>query len=298
MESRFFQCSRLLPTLLAVFLAFNSVYSQDDEIISVDSSVVLVNVTVTNRDGRFVNGLLASAFRIFEDGVERQADFFGAESTPYAAVILVDTSGSMESRVSIARGAAIKFLEGLRSKDAAAVLSFDSKVKEVRGFTSGSDLPDMFFDLQASGMTALNDAVVRASELLADRPEKRRSIVVLSDGADTISKASENKALAAATAAGATIYTVDMSTPETKPAERAAMQGTLKRFAEKTGGTFVATPGGPEMRAAFARIAEELGNQYTFTFEPKKDGKFHAIRVDVNRPNLVVRTRKGYTAKP
>ena len=281
---------------LAVSFATNTFGQKDDDVISVDAAVVLVNVTVTSKDGRFVTGLNASQFTVFDDGEPQKVDYFAAESAPFAAVILLDTSGSMESRVSIARGAAIKFLEGLRGQDNAAVLSFDSKVREVRDFSPMRDLPDMFYDLKADGMTVLNDAIVEASRRLAGRPEKRRAILILSDGADTASKAGSDKALKAASDADATIYSVDMSSTEMKPADRATMQAALKRFSEKTGGTFVATPGGPEMRAAFTQIAQELGNQYTMTFAPKEDGKFHAIRVEVARGGLTVRTRKGYTA--
>jgi len=90
-----------------------------------------------------------------------------------------------------------------------------------------------------------------------------------------------------------------MAPLDTPPAARSQSQSALKTFAEKTGGQFVATPGGVAMRDAFKRIVEELGVQYTLTYEPavaKKDGKFHSIEVQVSRPNLTIRTRKGYNA--
>ncbi len=76
-------------------------------------------------------------------------------------------------------------------------------------------------------------------------------------------------------------------------------QGVLKNFAEKTGGKFVETPGGIELRNAFKSIVEELGNQYTFGYDPqniKRDGKWHSIEVRISRPNLTIRAREGYNA--
>ncbi len=292
----------LLPLfVLFAIVSVNSFAQNDDDIVTVDSTIVLVNATITDKNGVAVAGLTEKHFKVFEDGIEQKIESFAAEETPFAAVILLDTSGSMESRVSLARSAAIKFLEGLRIDDKAAIYNFHSKVEMVQDFSNSRDIVERIFDLKADGMTVLNDAVFKASEILATRKEKRRAIIVLSDGADTQSKRSQDKALKAANAAGATIYTIDMSSPDATMKERAQNQSALKSFAEKTGGTYVATPGGNGMRDAFKRIVEELGNQYTIAYQPKehkKDGSFHSIEVRVSRPNLNIRTRKGYhTAK-
>jgi len=290
----------LLPLFaLVALLAVTSPAQTDDDIVTVDSSIVLVNATILDKTGKTVGGLTEKQFKVFEDGVEQKIESFAAEETPFAAVILLDTSGSMEERVSLARSAAIKFLDGLRTDDNAAIYNFHSKVELVQDFSNSRDIVESIFDLKADGMTVLNDAVFKAAELLAARKEKRRAIIVLSDGADTISKKSQDKALKAANAAEATIYTIDMSSPEATLKDRAQNQSALKAFAEKTGGTFVSTPGGNGMRDAFKKIVEELGNQYTLAYSPKdakKDGKFHTIEVTVSRPNLTIRTRKGYNA--
>jgi len=81
--------------------------------------------------------------------------------------------------------------------------------------------------------------------------------------------------------------------------ERAQDRGVLKNFAEKSGGRFVETPGGAALRDAFTRIVNELGTQYTLSYQPadtKRDGKWHTIEIRVARPNLTIRTRKGYNA--
>ncbi len=289
--------------ILALFLVTNflsfPLIAQNDETISVDASIVVANVSVTDSNGKSVTGLERRLFRIFEDGVEQKLESFSSEETPFAAVILLDTSGSMEGRVSLARSAAIQFLDGLRADDFVAIYNFDSKVKLVQDFSNSRDIRDQVYDLKSDGMTVLNDAVYKASELLSARPEKRRAIIVLSDGADTMSGKSTDKALQNALAAGATIYTVDMSSVSDNSVGRRTNQSVLKNFAEKTGGKFIATPGGQAMREAFKSIVGEIGVQYTLAYSPlniQKDGKWRAIEVRVTRPNLSIRTRKGYKA--
>jgi len=295
---------RRLALTLTILIALGAVsllnaQDKDDDVITVDSSIVLLNAAVLDAAGKTVGGLTKQQFTVLEDGVEQTILSFENESTPFAAVILLDTSGSMEQRVSIARSAAIEFLYGLRRDDSAAIYRFDSQVKLVQDFSNSRDIVESIFDLKADGMTSLNDAIYKAAALLSVRPEKRRAIIVLSDGADTKSGKSADTALKAAIAANATIYTIDMSSPDDRGTERVQNQGVLKNFAAKSGGTFVATPGGPAMRSAFKSIVEELGSQYTLTYQPanlKKDGKFRAIEIRVKRPNLTIRTRKGYNA--
>ena len=199
----------------------------------------------------------------------------------------------------LARSGAIRFLDGLRDEDVAAIYRFDSKVERVQSFSGGRDMAPLAYGIRAKGMTTLNDAIVEASRALASRPEKRKAIVVLSDGADTFSKASTSKAIESALEVGASIYTVDMSSIEVGGSTGRQRAGSLKEFAEKTGGRFITTPGGPELRDAFKGIAEELGQQYTLSYRPlnrTRDGKWRALEVRVSKPDLQVRARKGYRA--
>ena len=289
----------LIAFLFFQIFAANVLAQDDDEVVKVDSSIVVLNASITDVAGKQISGLKQSQFRVFEDGVQQPISFFAAEETPFAAAILIDTSGSMEQRVSLARSAAIKFLEGLRAEDVVAIYNFDSKVKQIQDFSNADYLADAFYDLKANGMTVLNDAIRDASKALSGRSEKRKAIIVLSDGEDTQSSSSAEKALRAALAGDILIYTVDMSSVETGGKQRMQNQGVLKNFAEKTGGFFVATPGGIAMRDAFQRIVTELGNQYTIGYQPlqtKTDGKWHALELRINRSNLTIRTRKGYNA--
>jgi len=275
---------------------------QDDDVVRVNTDLVVLNLTVTDKSGQYVPGLRLSDFTIFEDGKQVSAELissFSVHESPFAAVVLLDTSGSMESRLSLARSAAIRFLDGLREEDVAAVYKFDSKVEQVQEFSTGRDLAPMAYGVHANGMTTLNDAIVDAAKALAGRPEKRKAIVVLSDGLDTYSKASAEKAVESALAIGASIYAVDMSATEGVGLRNQQSAAVLKGFAEKSGGRFVATPGGPALRDAFASIADELGHQYTIAYRPvndARDGKWRKLNVKISRDDLVVRTRKAYRA--
>ncbi len=282
------------------FLLSIAAQNTGDEIINVESSIVVLNATITDVNSKSITGLKQTQFKVFEDGIEQKIDFFEAEKTSFAAVILIDSSGSMEQRVSMARSAAINFLDGLRANDMTAIYNFDSRISLVQDFSNSRDVSEKVFDLKASGMTALNDAIYKAAQELTARKEKRRAIIVISDGADTSSARSADKALKAAIAASATIYTIDMSATNTGGKERFQSQATLKNFAEKSGGIFIPTAGGVAMREAFKNIVGELGVQYTLTYQPtntKKDGKWRAIEIRVAKPNLIIRTRKGYNAQ-
>ena len=291
---------------LFIFILVGNVLAQDDdEPIKIESSIVVLNATITDAKGKFVNNLKQNQFQIFEDGKEQKIESFQAEQVPFAAVILIDSSGSMTvrdsnlvfERVRVARAAAISFLDYLRPDDLVAIYRFDSKVEQVQDFSSNRDAPESIFDMKADGMTALNDAIYKASEELAKRSEKRKAIIVLSDGGDTNSRYSAEKALKRAIAASATIYTVDISTIE----ERTRYQNTsiLKNFADKSGGRFVSAQNGQALRETFKNLAEELRSQYTITYQPTnsaKDGKWRSIEMKTNKTDLTVRTRKGYNA--
>ncbi|HYN23852.1 MAG TPA: VWA domain-containing protein [Pyrinomonadaceae bacterium] len=295
-------------TLLHTFLLLGALLSvsikgfaqQDDDVVRVNTDLVVLNVTVTDKAGEYVPGLRLSDFKVYEDGKEVPARVianFGVHESPFASVVLLDTSGSMESRLSLGRSAAIRFLDGLRPEDVAAVYKFDYKIEQVQDFSSGRDLAPMAFAIKAKGMTTLYDAILQAANALTARQEARKAVVVLSDGMDTYSKASSSKALEAAMAIGASIYAVDMSANGAGGPRNVQSAMVLKSFAEKSGGRFVATPGGPALRDAFASIARELGHQYTISYRPlnqARDGRWRSLEVRLSRGDLVVRTRKGY----
>src|SRR5215212_10526079 len=100
---------RTVPFLLAM-LCFNVLVAlaQDDDVVRVNTDLVVLNVTITDKSGQYVKGLKASDFKVYEDGVEVQPNMiadFSLQESPYAAVVLLDSSGSMEARFSLARSA-------------------------------------------------------------------------------------------------------------------------------------------------------------------------------------------------
>src|SRR5436309_1597384 len=128
---------QLLFSLLLTFSISITIKAQqqdDDDVLRVNSDLVVVNVTVTDASGKYARGLHGADFKIMEDGREQTVSHFTAEETPFAAVVLLDFSGSMENRVSLARSATIHFLDGLREEDVAAVYRFDSKVEQLQDF--------------------------------------------------------------------------------------------------------------------------------------------------------------------
>lgn len=286
----------ILAGALAPYEPVSQAQDQDD-VIKVNTELVVLNATVIDKSGKFVTGLKPNEFHLFEDGTEQKMVSFTTEKTPFAAAILLDTSGSMEPRLTLGRSAALRFLDGLRDNDVAAVYNFDIKVQQLQDFSPGRDLPDRAYGLKTKMMTALNDAVLQAADDLGKRAEKRRAIVVLSDGGENYSRASSDKALDHALQAGATIYAVNLG-PE-GPARDIAASGILKNFADKSGGRYVESPGGQALRDSFAEIAQELGNQYTIAYRPTnhaRDGKWRKIELKLSRPDVSVRTRKGYKA--
>jgi len=289
---------RTLTAAAVIFAAVFCAVAQDDDVIRVDSSLVVLNASITDKSGRSVSGIAQKEFTIYEDGVEQDIELFETSESPFAAIILFDTSGSMMTRMGVARMAAINFLQGMRPADAAAIYRFDGEVKIVQDFSQNQVISDRLFELSARGMTYMNDAIVRAAKDLAPRPEKRKAIIVLSDGEDTGSQASAKKALNAALAANATIYTVDLTTFEGNI--RGQNTAALKNLAEKSGGFFIQVTNGQVLRDSLELVVQELGAQYTLGYSPKESKskkKWREIEVVVSRPNLKSRTRKGYNAE-
>jgi Ca-activated chloride channel family protein len=184
----------LAALFLILFISIPSL-AQDDDVVTVDSSIVVLNAAITDATGRHVPGLRKAQFTVLENGVEQEITTFEAEETPFAAVILLDTSASMEQRVTLAAlGPRSGFSTGCARTTTRRSNRFDSKVSLVQKFSNSRDVVEKIFDLKADGMTALNDAVYKAAVDLSTREEKRRAIIVLSDGMDTISARSADKA--------------------------------------------------------------------------------------------------------
>lgn len=272
------------------------------ETLKFETNLVVLNATITDGSDRYIRGLKREDFQIFEDKVQQKIVDFSQEETAFSAVILLDASLSMQHKLTLARAACANFVDTLRPDDTFAIYGFSGmKVKVLQDFTEIHDIPDSVWDMRADGETPLYDAIVKAAEGLAKRTERRRAIVVVSDGADTKSKASLDQALRKTLDAQALIYAVDMTDAAVyRTAVRDNGVEMLKEMAVKTGGRFFASAGGSKLRDAFANAAEELRNQYTLTYESSNeryDGRWRTLEVRVTKPLLNVRTRRGYYAR-
>jgi Ca-activated chloride channel family protein len=263
-------------------------------------------VTVTDSAGQYAHGLASKHFSIIEDGITQKIDSFSAEEAPFAATILVDMSGSMEYRFGLVRGAAATFIESIREDDQVALFGFNDKVRLFQDFTNTRYITDYIWDAEARDSTRLYDCMNEAIDALAKRPEKRRVIVMISDGWDTDSqKATMDSVIKKSHAAGVTVYSVDLIDDKMlRGAEKFSAslrrgRSEMREFANQTGGRYVSAPDGNNLEACFTGIVDELRNQYTLTYystNDKRDGRWRKLSVTLSKSDLTARTRRGYFA--
>jgi Ca-activated chloride channel family protein len=270
--------------------------------------VIAMNVTVTDTSRRYVSGLTAEDFQIFEDGRPQRVTFFQQASLPLALALLIDTSASMELSLPVAQEAAIGFVRELNSTDVASVIDFDTRVQVRQDFTSDrADLERAIRHTAAGGSTALYNAVYIAlkelnktihDESLAQ--SRRRAMVVLSDGEDTSSLVGFDEVLDLAARSDISIYAIGLAGREMPGARRPhEAQFVLRRLTEQTGGRAFFPNDARELAAIYGEIKTELSNQYFLAYEsnnPRRDGQFRRIAVRVERPGTVARARPGYYA--
>jgi Ca-activated chloride channel family protein len=279
---------------------------EQDEPLRLNTDLVVVSVTVTDAAGKYAHGLKAKDFALTEDGVAQSVNSFGAEEAPFAAAILCDMSGSMSYKFSLVRAAAATFVENIRDNDQVAVWGFNNKVKQFQDFSNVRDITDYIWDAEAQETTKLYDCLNEALDALVARPEKRRAILLISDGCDTASqKATLDSVMKKALTAGVTIYTVDLidnSELTGSSSEMVLLQrgrGEMKEFANQTGALYVHSPKGDTLQEAFGNIVDELRNQYTLTYyttNEKRDGRWRKINVAMTNAKLSARARRGYYA--
>ncbi|HKY05207.1 MAG TPA: VWA domain-containing protein, partial [Blastocatellia bacterium] len=162
--------------------------SGDDDKISLHADLVVVNATVADPGGKYVHGLSAKDFKITEEGVPQTVDAFSAEEAPFAAAILIDMSASMERKLGMARSAAASFVDNIRDDDQVAVYGFNTEIQLFQEFSNLRDINDRIWDVTAKDNTRVFDCVAEAVESLAKRPERKRAILLLTDGWDSASK--------------------------------------------------------------------------------------------------------------
>jgi Ca-activated chloride channel family protein len=287
-------------------------------------NVNLVDVlysVVTKRE-KLVTDLNKDDFKVFDDGVQQEITSFSQPTDlPLRIGMVLDTSNSIRDRLKFEQDAAIDFLFNAlrRGKDQAFLMTFDDGPQIIKDFSGDTgDLRDTILKQRAGGGTALYDAVYAASqELLNKSPlppgpntDVRRVLVVISDGDDNSSNRSRGAAVEMAQRAGVIIYSISTSTEwvnvddERDPAKRVNRKyekgegdHVLEQLAQETGGRAFFPYRVDDLGQSFLDIGDELRHQYALAYSPGNrapDGRFHTIRIQVGRKDLIVRSRKGY----
>lgn len=304
---------------------------EDGDVIKVNTSLVSIPVSVSDREGFYIANLREGNFKIFEDGVEQKIEYFGRTDKPFTVVLLIDVSPSTSYKIEEIQAAATAFVQQLLPHDQVMVIEFDSSVDVLTEPTG--DREKIFKAIRKTGFgngTSLYQAVDFSLRKRLDKIEGRKAIVLFTDGVDTTSSgASYRSTLEEAEESEAVIFPIyyntflanigigggngPMTTSPTlglpgsmggvRATQEAAREYALGRtylteLAATTGGKVFraeSTPGG--LTAAFESIAEELRRQYVIGYYSSNSGtagERKGIRVRVDRPKLIVRARDSY----
>ena len=163
--------------------------TDENEVIKVETNLVTMPVSVLDRDGRFISGLQQKDFKIFENGVEQQVDYFQSVEQPFTVVLLIDVSPSTRYRIEEIHQSAISFVEQLRPNDRVMVISFDEEVHVLSPPTNDRNQLRRAIQTSAFGDgTSLYEAVDQALNREMKRIQGRKAIVLFTDGVDTTSR--------------------------------------------------------------------------------------------------------------
>ncbi|MDA2932991.1 VWA domain-containing protein [Acidobacteria bacterium AH-259-D05] len=298
---------KVLTGMLPLVLILTGVVAQDKERedeeapFRVEVDAVNVLTTVHDKDTRkFVTDLTKEDFQIYEDGVLQVVTNFTQQTDlPLTIGLCVDTSSSVRLKLPFEKEAAIDFLYAvMRPSDKVLLVEFDTGVTLIHDFTSNpNDLVREINQLKAGGGTSLYDAIYLVAEQKMLNQKGRKTVVILSDGADLTSKHTFEETLRMAYQAEITIYAV--STTRFGADIDHEGDNALKQLTESTGGRAFFPYSTSQLTEAFREVDQELRSQYNLTYVPSnkiKDGAFRQIKVKVSRDKVNFRHRKGYFA--
>jgi Ca-activated chloride channel homolog len=283
--------------------------SDDDPqnaLITIRARVNEVNVLfiATDKHGKFVRDLTQNDFSILDDHKPPQAivNFKRETDLPLHLGLLIDVSGSVDSRFDFEQEAASSFLQHtLRTGfDKAFVEGFNTHTQMAQDFTDNAQLlAASVRKLRDGGGTALYDAVYRAckEKFLKDRSDHpvRKAIIIVSDGEDNQSEISKAQAIEMAQRAEVIIYAI--STDDSGLVLRG--DRVLEQLAEATGGRAFFPFKMKDITHSYAAIEDELRSQYVVSYKPADfdaDGRYRSIEISSLKKDLQVRARKGYFA--
>jgi VWFA-related protein len=271
--------------------------------------VDLVNfgVSVVDRNGEPIAGLTAADFELKERGVLQEIRTFAAGEAhagtqpPLHLGLLLDTSGSMESDLELARTAAIKFLNTLTAAEDMTLVDFDTEVRVARyGQNDFPRLVERIRQRKAAGYTALYDALGVYLDGAASQ-EGRKILVLYTDGSDTRSSLTHGETLDLLRASDVIVFAIGFL--EHQPRDlRLEQRSTLMRLTQLTGGQAFFPTRREDLDGVYERIEREIKAQYTLGYvstDPKMDGSWREVSIKLLRPGLKgarLRTRAGYFA--
>lgn len=264
-----------------------------------DVHFVELYTSVVDRRGRPVEGLEASDFRVFEEGVEQEIRRFElVRDLPIYAGVLLDTSSSMAEELNEALAAALSFFETvITPRDRAAVIVFNHAPQLAVRFTANSEvLAGGLSGITAAGGTALHDSLIYALYYFSG-VQGKRALVLITDGEDQGSRYGFDEALDYARRTGVSIYAIGMGTAATE----AVVRTKLIKLASETGGASYFIDRARELTHVYARIERELRTQYLLAYQSSADSavggdgeEFRTVRVEVDRPGAEAKTLRGY----
>jgi Ca-activated chloride channel family protein len=279
-----------------------------DQIFRATVEMVSLNVTVVDAQNRYVTDLDRGDFGVFEDGAKQEITYFNKTSLPIALSLLIDTSASMEQRMSTAQEAAVGFAKRLRSQDLAQVVDFDTRVEVLQDFTGDiASLETAIRATQPGGSTSLHNAIYISLKELgkirakSDDDVRRRAIVLLSDGEDTSSLVSFEEVLDLAKRSETAIYAIGLQSRDGGGIGKGFREAefVLRQLAQETGGRSFFPQRPEELADIYGVIADELSSQYTIGYAPsnqRRDGAWRRLNVQINRQGTAARTKRGYFA--
>lgn len=285
----------------------------DDEVIRVNTELVTLTATVTDKNGRYRADLKRGDFTVYENGTEQKLEYFNTgDRVPVSLGIVFDTSGSMEDKIEGVRDAVEHFVKSVAPGDEIFLVQFSDSADLIQDFTDDKKrILRGVENLEPQGSTALFDAVLLGLQKIADGRHRKRALLLLTDGNDTASSTTFEEIIALARKSEVIVYGLGIGHGEkgsshigifNHQAKDTVDMRTLKALADATGGNSYylenAHVGGRDLvDEAAAEVAAELKQQYTLGYYPtdKKDtGAFRQIKIEVKDKSLRVRTKRGY----
>ncbi len=287
-----------VPVLIAVTVS--GVVGQEPTFRS-STRIVPVVATVIDEEGRFVPGLEQDQFTILDNGMPQDITFFQNDILPFTAVVMLDYSASMTANLDRLQAAAEQFVLRMIPEDKGQVGSFSDKIQFSGTFTNDRD--DLIFalrDLQFGNPTRLYDAINESMAMLRG-VERRKVVLVFTDGDDTASRVGMGDVLDRAKEEEVMIYAIGLESEFFNGQRRVRTRPDrgLRRLAEETGGGYFELKKTDDLAPTFTRVAQELHSQYTLGFTPTVlDGREHKLVVRIKTPGMTVRARRTYIASP